>query len=254
MARTIKRKASLKSKVSSSKVSVRRPTEDQSFFEKFQSDLQRNQSYLNLILGGLIVVVVGILIFNYFNKPEGNIGPSDTTENQNETTDVSKENLPGNYTVKAEDTLFSIAQNYYGEGNKYPQIMKANQLTNENLISEGQTLIIPKPDEELAQTQPSTSPSSSAVTSQPEASESPTQNAVQPEEKGASLGTGGAVNETIWGEKISGNSYTVTAGDWLSKIAGRAYGDIFQYEKIAKANNISNPDLIEPGTVINIPR
>lgn len=249
MARTIKRTTNLKSKVS-----VRRPTEDQSFFEKVQSDLQHNQSYLNLILGGLIVIVVGILVFNYFNKPSGNVGPSDTTGNTDEIGDVSKENLPGNYTVKAADTLFSIAQNYYGDGNKYPQIMKANQLTNENLISEGQTLIIPKPDEELAQTQPSASPSSPDVTSQPEASQTPTQNAVQPEEKGAQLGTGGAVNETIWGEKISGNSYTVSTGDWLSKIAGRAYGDIYQYGKIAKANNISNPDLIEPGTVIIIPR
>ncbi len=68
-----------------------------------------------------------------------------------------------------------------------------------------------------------------------------------------SLGTGGG-NATIWGDKIDGNTYTVVTGDWLSTIAGRAYGDVMAFQKIASANNIANPDLIEPGTVLTIPR
>jgi 5'-nucleotidase len=76
-------------------------------------------------------------------------------------------------------------------------------------------------------------------------------NQVDPTEKGA---TGGSANATMWGDKITGTSYTVQAGDWLSKIAGRAYGDVMAYQKIAEANKITNPDTIEVGTVLQLPR
>jgi nucleoid-associated protein YgaU len=60
--------------------------------------------------------------------------------------------------------------------------------------------------------------------------------------------------QTTWGGPISGDSYTVVKGDWLSTIAARAYGDVMLYNKIAQANNISNPNIIEVGTVLKIPR
>ncbi|GGS11782.1 LysM peptidoglycan-binding domain-containing protein [Deinococcus sedimenti] len=47
--------------------------------------------------------------------------------------------------------------------------------------------------------------------------------------------------------------YVVKAGDSLSSIAERYYGDPMQYKKIAHFNNISNPDLIHPGDRIRIP-
>lgn len=221
---------------------------EEGFFDKVQQDFQKNQSYLNLILGSLIVIVLGILLFNYFNKPQGNVGTSDSTENQL-SGDISKDKLPGNYTVKEGDTLFIIAQKYYDNGNEYPKILEANKLSDPNLVTVGQVLVIPKLAE--SSSPPTTislaSPSPAAENPSP----SPSPQAMQTDNTQA---TGGAENETIWGEKITGNTYTVTQGDWLSKIAGRAYGDIFQYDKIAKANNIQNPDLIEPGTVLKIPR
>lgn len=51
----------------------------------------------------------------------------------------------------------------------------------------------------------------------------------------------------------SGTSYTVVAGDTLSKIAKRFYGDANHYHAIAKASGISNPDLIKVGQVITLP-
>ena len=50
-------------------------------------------------------------------------------------------------------------------------------------------------------------------------------------------------------------SYTVVAGDSLSKIAQREYGDASQWRKIYEANRatIKNPDLIHPGQVLNLP-
>lgn len=214
------------------------------FLDKIQTDLEKNQSYLNLILGALIVIVLGVLVFNYFNKPSdtGDLGPSQQVVD--EQGDITKEGLPGKYTVKEGDTLFLIAQKYYDDGNLYTEIMRENSLVGD-AIETGQELNIPK----LASAEPLASPSPEASatpepSTEPEASVAP----APAGEKGATM------TDQSWGEKISGETYTVVKGDWLSKIAGRAYGDIMLYQKIAQANNISNPNSIEVGTVLKIPR
>ena len=50
-------------------------------------------------------------------------------------------------------------------------------------------------------------------------------------------------------------SYTVVAGDSLSKIAKREYGDAQKWRQIYEANRdqIKDPDLIHPGQVLTIP-
>ncbi|TSC85397.1 MAG: hypothetical protein G01um10147_1173 [Microgenomates group bacterium Gr01-1014_7] len=206
--------------------------ETPSYLDKISSETKSNQSRLSLVLGALIVLVVGILIFNYFNKPKPEVGPAQQTQAEE---DVSPDKLPGKYTVKEGDTLFLVAEKYYKDGYKYEEIVKANNLANADAIEKDQVLKIPKLEEAVAQVLPS-----------PEASP-------QPQAMEEELGTGGA-DTTIWGPKIEGDSYTVVEGDWLSKIAGRAYGDIFAYNKIAQANNIPNPDLIQPGQILKIPR
>lgn len=190
---------------------------DQSLLQRLQAQLQLNQSYVGLILGLLIILVGGVLVFNYFKQNQASLGPAEQTT-ESEQKDVEPEDLPGKYTVKEGDTLFDIAQKYYNDGYQFTVIAQANKLENADVIDVGQVLDIPKV--EILQGE----------------------------------GTGGAVNQTIWGEKIEGDTYTVAEDDWLSKIAGRAYGDIMAYDKIAQANNISNPDLIEVGQVLKIPR
>jgi nucleoid-associated protein YgaU len=51
-------------------------------------------------------------------------------------------------------------------------------------------------------------------------------------------------------------TYTVVAGDSLSKIAKREYGDAAKWPMIYEANRdqIKNPDLIHPGQVLTLPR
>lgn len=263
MARRITKTTKKTSNRSTSSVKVTRleekPIEPQNgIFEKIQYDLQHNQSYLNLILGGLIVVVLGVLIYNYFNKPNNEIiSPELATSELSD--DVDKNDLPGKYTIKEGDTLFSIAQDYYDDGYKYNEIVKVNNLANENELEVGQQIIIPKIEttNPTTSSRPSMSPSAQStgqLSPMPEATEVSEMNQTDPSQKGATIGTGGAENQTIWGEKITGNTYTVQEGDWLSKVAGRAYGDIMAYQKIAQANNISNPDTIEVGTVLQLPR
>ena len=50
-------------------------------------------------------------------------------------------------------------------------------------------------------------------------------------------------------------TYTVVAGDSLSKIAKREYGDANKWHAIFEANRdkIKNPDLIHPGEVLTLP-
>jgi nucleoid-associated protein YgaU len=53
----------------------------------------------------------------------------------------------------------------------------------------------------------------------------------------------------------AGKSYTVVAGDSLSKIAKREYGDANAWTRIYEANRdiIKDPDLIHPGQTLKIP-
>lgn len=213
-------------RTSKNKNNLRTPevSNSNNYLGRLEKEIESNQSKVSLVLGALIILVIGILIFNYFSKNKASLGPAQQTEREQ---DVSPDKLPGKYTVKDGDTLFMIADKYYQDGYKYTEIAKANSLTNPDQIETGQVLEIPQP------------------TASPE-----------PQDKVAAteaLGTGGG-NETIWGPRIEGDKYTVVEGDWLSKIAGRAYGDIQTFDKIAKANNILNPDLIEPGATLTIPR
>lgn len=212
------------------------------YLGKIETEIKSNQSKLSMVLGALIILVVGILIYNYFNKNKPSLGPAQQTENSQEQQpqDVTPDKLPGKYTVKDEDTLFKIAEKYYQDGDKFNEIAKANNLADVNTIEKGQVLEIPKLAEQEAMITLTPSPT-------PQPTPSPTDS---PE---ADLGTGGG-NTTIWGPKIERDSYTVQEGDWLSTISARAYGDIFAYKKLAEVNSISNPDYIVPGQVLKIPR
>ena len=61
-----------------------------------------------------------------------------------------------------------------------------------------------------------------------------------------SAGTSGAT---------AGKRYTVVAGDSLSRIAKREYGDANAWKRIYEANRdtIKDPDLIYPGQTLEIP-
>ena len=55
--------------------------------------------------------------------------------------------------------------------------------------------------------------------------------------------------------KPAAKTYTVVAGDNLSKIAKKLYGDANKWKKLFEANRdtIKNPDLIKIGQVLRVP-
>lgn len=52
--------------------------------------------------------------------------------------------------------------------------------------------------------------------------------------------------------EMSVESYTLQEGESLSDVAEKLYGDPQMYTKIAEYNNIANPDVVAPGTILRI--
>lgn len=50
---------------------------------------------------------------------------------------------PKKHVVRPGDTLWGLAKKYLGNGNRYPEIAKLNNIKNPNLIYDGQTIILP---------------------------------------------------------------------------------------------------------------
>ncbi len=183
-------------------------------FKNILKQLRLNESTISMILGALVVIVVGILVVNYFRnvgQPSSSQEVKEEAVNQEE--NIGLDNLPTTYTVKSGDDLWKIAEKIYGSGYNWVSISKENKLTNPNKITVGQQLAIPKAE---------------VIT--PVKTASPV------------------------GESITGSTYTVQKNDHLWKIALRAYGDGYQWAKIARENKLVNPSLIHPGNILNLPR
>ncbi len=180
-------------------------------WKRFLKNLKLSESYLSMALGLLVVIVIGVLLFNFFSG-RGKPGlPGAETKTEETQPEVS---LPTTHTVAAGEDLWQIAEKYFNSGYNWVDIAEANQLTNPDYLEEGQVLNIPKVEPLLPV-------------------------------------TGAVEAESI---SITGNDYTVAEGDSLWDIAVRAYGDGYQWSAIAQANNLDNPDLIHVGNVLILPR
>lgn len=194
--------------------------EQESKLKRFLKTLKLNESAISTVLGGLVVVVVGILVYNYFSnvnragKGTELISPEGVVLVEEEGQLVPAE-LPTTHTVAKGEHLWQIAEKYYGSGYNWVDIAKENQLVNANVVSEGQELSIPrvavvKPQAEMETVEPS----------------------------------------------IMLSEYTVVKGDTLWKIAVRTYADGYRWPDIWQANKDIIPDanLIEIDQVLTLPR
>ena len=66
-------------------------------------------------------------------------------------------------------------------------------------------------------------------------------------------GNSSKTSSNVLGVTSTGKTHTVLPGDSLSKIAARFYGNMTLFNKIAQANGIQNPNIINAGAVLNIP-
>jgi len=184
--------------------------------KRLLKNLKLNESTISMILGALVIIVVGALIFNYFRgvePPKEELKPEEIRLVE-EAGELVPEGLPVEYQVKKGDDLWKIAENFYGSGYNWVDIAQANNLSNPNIIYVDQELTIPR----------------TAV--------------IKPL----------AAEMTVFGSVIEGSQHVVEKGDHLWGIAVRAYGDGYQWTRLAQANKIASPDVINPGDVLTIPR
>lgn len=185
-----------------------------------------NENTISTIMGGVVVVVIAGLIFNYFRTTNLKSWQG-TLLSEEEAVTTSAEALSDKViaihrVVKGED-LWHIAEKYYRSGYNYVDIMKENGIGGKGVIVAGQDLRIPKVEAKRL-----------TVVEVKDI-------VVKAEEKIES--------------SISIGEYTVQKGDSYWSIAVRAYGDGYQWPKIYWANKalFPNPDVIFANTKITVP-
>ncbi|MBU1084800.1 MAG: LysM peptidoglycan-binding domain-containing protein [Candidatus Beckwithbacteria bacterium] len=185
--------------------------------QKFLKVIRLNESLISIFLGGAVVVIVGVLIYNYFssiNKPVDQVEViAEGVTLVEEDGKLIPEGLPKTHTVTKGEHLWSIAEKYYETGYNWVDIAKANNLINPEILQEGMELTIPK----------------TAV---------------------IVLNNQKTIQDTLESE------HTVVAGDTLWSIAVKAYGNGYKWTEVWQANKdqILNPNLIEKGMVLKLLR
>ena len=126
--------------------------------------------------------------------------------------------------VKIGETLWEIADKYFGNGSMWIQIAKENDITDPNSIEEGQNLIIP------------------SISANPIANEGvlPTPSDINNPEN------------TISGS-TEAKTYTVKDGDTLWSIAESQFGSGYNWVDIKTANSIKNANNITKDQVLFLP-
>lgn len=106
-------------------------------------NIKFSESYVSLSLGLVVVLVIGVLLYNFFSgktKP-GNSSPEAAKTEQEQ---KGQTGFPKSYTVVSGDSLWVIAEKNYNSGYKWVDLSKANNLTNPDYLTEGQVLILPE--------------------------------------------------------------------------------------------------------------
>lgn len=76
----------------------------------------------------------------YLDSDEVDVDEDDDYEIDDDDEDEGEQR---EYVVQSGDTLWGIAESYYGDGNQYTVIAEANDIADPNLIYPGQSLVIP---------------------------------------------------------------------------------------------------------------
>lgn len=117
--------------------------------KKILKQLKLNEENISMVLGAIVLIIVGILVVNYFKDRKSGSIPANSTQ-------VSAVN---EHTVVEGETLWSIAEDSFGSGYNWVDIKAGNNLETEN-IEVGQKLVIP---EDIEPKQPTTTEKSQTV-------------------------------------------------------------------------------------------
>ncbi len=111
--------------------------------KKILKKIKLSEQNISLVLGVLVIIVIGALVFNYFRGVNKG-GPAIQSETSQTGEKVVPQGLPTTHKVEKGENLWKIAEKYYGSGYNWVDIAKENQLRNANRLLVGQELTIPK--------------------------------------------------------------------------------------------------------------
>ena len=122
--------------------------------------------------------------------------------------------LPATHKVTQGESLWTISEKYYKSGYNWEDIQKANSLMNPDRIEEDQSLTIPNVTPIMPQ---------------------------------------GEISAATTDGKPKEKTYAVVMGDDLWDIAVKIYDNGYKWVDIARANALTNPDIIHAGNVLTLP-
>jgi nucleoid-associated protein YgaU len=229
-------------KVTSGKKNFLTPKERAVMLKK----IRFGESYTSLALGIVAVIIGTLLLLSVFNGRQATRQTPEATpttvaksdEFKISPTGVKIEEAKGvaspalqpttkptvikaggkTYTVVAGDDLWSISEKVYGSGYNWVDLAQANNLSDPSDIHVGNVLKVPEVSLKDATVHTMDDDQSSTTA------------------------------------KITSGTYVIMKGDDLWDIAVRAYGDGYKWVEIAKANDLSNPDIIHVGNTLKLPR
>ena len=108
-------------------------------WKALQNRLRSPDSFVSMILGLAVVLVVGTLIYNYATKRVPQIQKEAEQKKAEEQAALGQK-----HTVAAGESLWSISERYYQSGYNWVDLQKANNLTDADAIEVGQELTVPK--------------------------------------------------------------------------------------------------------------
>jgi len=100
--------------------------------KKLLKTIKLNEENISMVLGAIVLIIVGILIANYFKDKNSGSIPANSTQ-------IS---AASEHTVAQGETLWSIAEDSFGSGYNWVDIKSANNLESD-AIEVGQKLTIP---------------------------------------------------------------------------------------------------------------
>ncbi len=158
--------------------------------------------------------------------------------------------MKNTYMVQHGDSLWIIASKRYGDGFKWTEIAKANNLKNPGLLFAGTELKLPVISPIIAQNNSSETLPTSV---------NQLKNKQIARNVSAKQNIGEIISPIVPGQnslnnKTNQSTYLVQRGDNLWNIAIKEYNNGFKWTEIAKANNLANPRLIHAGNILQIPQ